>query len=90
LCNLTLTLRTEPDIVVVPREAVLIGQSGNYVFTVVDGVAHMRPVEVGRTQSGETIVLTGLAGDETVVIDGALLLTEGARVAARNAAGGAS
>jgi len=62
----------------------------DYVFTVVDGVAHMRPVEVGRTQSGETIVLTGLAGDETVVVDGALLLTEGARVAARNAAGGAS
>ncbi|MGA2491742.1 MAG: efflux RND transporter periplasmic adaptor subunit [Roseiarcus sp.] len=90
LCNLTLTLRTEPDIVVVPREAVLIGQSGNYVFTVVDGAAHLQPVEVGRTQDGETIVLKGLAGDETVVVDGALLLTEGAKVAARNPGGGAS
>jgi RND family efflux transporter MFP subunit len=90
LCNLTLTLRTEPDIVVVPRESVLIGQSGNYVFTIVDGAAHLQPVEVGRTQDGETIVVKGLAGDETVVVDGALLLTEGAKVAARNAAGGAS
>jgi RND family efflux transporter MFP subunit len=90
LCDLTLTLRTEPNTVVVPREAVLIGQSGNYVFTVVDGVAHLQPVEVGRNQDGETIVLKGLAGDETVVVDGALLLTEGAKVAARNAAGGAS
>jgi RND family efflux transporter MFP subunit len=90
LCNLTLTLRTEPGIVVVPREAVLIGQSGNYVFTVVDGAAHMRPVEVGRTQDGETIVLKGLGGDETVVVDGALLLTEGAKVAARAPGGGAT
>jgi len=90
LCDLTLTLRTEPNIVVVPREAVLIGQSGNYVFTVVGGAAHIQPIEVGRTQDGETIVLKGLAGDETVVVDGALLLTEGAKVAARNAAGGAS
>ena len=70
-----------------PREAVLIGQSGNYVFTVVDGVAHVQPVEVGRTQGGETVVLKGLAGGETVVVDGALLLTEGAKVAARTAGG---
>ena len=90
LCDLTLTMGGEPNAVVVPREAVLIGQSGNYVFTVVDGAAHLQPVEVGRTQEGETIVLKGLAGDETVVVDGALLLTEGAKVAARNAAGGAS
>ena len=90
LCDLTLTLRTDPNTVVVPREAVLVGQSGNYVFTVVDGVAHMQPVEVARTQEGETVVVNGLSGDETVVIDGALLLTEGAKVAARNAAGGAS
>jgi RND family efflux transporter MFP subunit len=90
LCDLTLTMGAEPNAVVVPREAVLIGQSGNYVFTVVDGAAHLQPVEVGRTQEGETIVLKGLAGDETVVVDGALLLTEGAKVAARNAAGGAS
>jgi multidrug efflux system membrane fusion protein len=90
LCNLTLTLRTEPGMVVVPREAVLIGQSGNYVFTIVDGAAHLRPVEVGRTQDGETIVLKGLAGDETVVVDGALLLTEGAKVAARAPGGGAT
>ena len=76
--------------VVVPREAVLIGQSGNYVFTVADGAAHLRPVEVGRTQDGETIVLKGLAGDETVVVDGALLLTEGAKVAARAPGGGAT
>ncbi len=90
LCNLTVTLRVEPNTVVVPREAVQVGQSGNYVFTVVDGVAHIQPVEVSRTQDGQTVVTKGLNGDETVVVDGALLLTEGAKVAIHAAQNGAT
>jgi len=90
LCNLTVTLRTEPNTVVVPREAIQIGQSGNFVFTVVDGAAHVQPVEVSRTQDGETVVAKGLNGDETVVVDGALLLIEGTKVAIRNAQNGAT
>jgi membrane fusion protein, multidrug efflux system len=90
LCNLTVTLRIEPNTVVVPREAVQVGQSGNYVFTVVDGVAHIQPVEVSRTQDGQTVVTKGLNGDETVVVDGALLLTEGAKVAIHAAQNGAT
>jgi RND family efflux transporter MFP subunit len=90
LCNLRLTLRTESHTVVVPREAIQIGQSGDFVFTVVDGAAHVQPVEVSRTQDGETVVAKGLNGDETVVVDGALLLTEGATVAIRAAPNGAT
>ena len=90
LCNLKLTIGKEADQVVVPREAVQIGQSGNYVFTVADGVAHVRKVDLGRTQSGETVVLKGLDGGETVVVDGALLLIEGSKVDIRNPAKGAS
>ena len=45
LCNLTLTLREEPNTVVVPREAIQISQNGNYVFTVKDGAAHVTPVD---------------------------------------------
>ena len=90
LCNLTLTLRIEPNTIVVPREAIQIGQSGNFVFTVVDGAAHVQPVEVSRTQDGETVVTKGLKGDETVVVDGALLLIEGTRVAIRGAQNGAT
>ncbi len=90
LCDLKVTLRVEPNTVVVPREAIQIGQSGNFVFTVVDGAAHVQPVEVSRTQDGQTVVTTGLNGDETVVVDGALLLTEGAKVAIRNAQNGAT
>lgn len=90
LCNLQLTIRVEPDTVVVPREAIQIGQSGNYVYTIVDGKAHVVPVEAGRTQDGETVVVKGLNGGEPVVVDGALLLIEGSKVEIRNTAKGAS
>lgn len=90
LCNLNVTLRNEPDTVVAPREAIQIGQNGNYVFTIVNGAAHVQPVEVARTQDGETVVTKGLNGDETVVVDGALLLIEGSKIEARDPQKGAS
>ena len=88
LSDLTISLGTEPDLVVTPREAIQTGQNGAYVFTIVDGKAHVQPVEVGRQQGQEVVVLKGLNGDETVVVDGGLLLTEGALVNAREAAKG--
>jgi RND family efflux transporter MFP subunit len=90
LANLELTLRTELNTVLVPREAIQIGQNGNFVFTIVDGNAHVQPVEAGRTQDGETVVLKGLNGGESVVVDGALLLVEGSKVEIRNSPKGAS
>jgi RND family efflux transporter MFP subunit len=90
LCNLTLTLRQEPDTVVVPREAIQISQNGNYVFTIKDGLAHVAPVVVGRTEGTDTVIEKGLEGGEKVVVDGALLLFEGAHVVPRDPAKGAS
>ncbi len=90
LCNLQITLRVEPNTVVVPREAIQAGQNGSYVFTIVDGVAHVQPVEAARTMDGETKIAKGLNGDETVVVDGQLLLLEGSKVEPRDAKKGAS
>jgi RND family efflux transporter MFP subunit len=90
LCNLSITLRTEPNTVVAPREAVQVGQNGNFVFTVVDGRAHVQPVDAGRNQDGQIVVTKGLSGGETVVTDGALLLREGSSVRIRDALKGAS
>ena len=73
-----------------PREAIQIGQNGNFVFMIVDGKVQVAPVEAGRTQDGETVVLTGLKGGESVVVDGALLLVEGSKVEIRNPPKGAS
>lgn len=80
LCNVRVTLRTEPNAIVVPREAVQTGQSGNFVFVVQDGVAKVRPVKLDRAVDGEAVIASGLNAGENVVTDGQLLLTDGARV----------
>lgn len=80
LCNVRVTLRTEQNSIVVPREAVQTGQNGNFVFVVQDGVAKVRPVTLDRAIDGEAIIASGLKAGENVVTDGQLLLTDGARV----------
>jgi multidrug efflux system membrane fusion protein len=85
LCQIRITLRVDPDVVSLPREAVQTGQNGNYVYVIEDNVAKVRTVELGRTQEGRDIVMSGLKGGETVVTDGALALTNGARVETRSA-----
>jgi multidrug efflux system membrane fusion protein len=86
LCNVRVTLRTDPDVITIPREAVQVGQDGDFVFTVKDGKAHVRKVTVGRTQDGQDVITAGLEGSETVVVDGAPLLIEGSKVEPRLAA----
>ncbi len=83
LCNVRVTLRSEPDTVSIPRTATQSGQRGNFVYVVENGVARMRAVKVGRFQDGRDVIVEGLQGGETVVSDGALLLTDGARVEIR-------
>src|SRR5262249_24445622 len=79
--TVTTTLRVEPDAVVVPAPAVQIGQDSAYVFVVrPDRTVEMRPVTVARTLRGESVIASGLAKGETVVVDGQLRLTVGTRV----------
>ena len=84
LCNVRVTLRTDPDLVSVPRTATQAGQIGNYVYVVEDNVARLRKVKVGRFQDGRDVIIDGLKGGETVVSDGALLLADGSRVVVQN------
>ena len=77
-----LIIRTENS-VVVPTVAVQRSQSGNYVFVVRDGVAKVQPVKVDRTFQGTSVIAEGLSGDENVVVDGQLLLSDGSRVEPR-------
>jgi multidrug efflux system membrane fusion protein len=82
LVTTLLTLRVE-QAVTVPSTAVLVGQNGNYVYLVKDGAALVRPVTVARVIDNETVIANGLDGDETVVTDGQLLLSNGTKVAPR-------
>ena len=87
LVNVQMTLREE-DSVVVPSAAVQVSQAGTFVFVVKDGVARVQTVKVARTLGQETVIETGLQGDETLVTDGHLLLIDGSRVTAARAADG--
>jgi RND family efflux transporter MFP subunit len=88
LVNTKLVIRTE-DAVTVPTAAVQRSQNGNYVFVMKDGKAHVQPVNVSRTFQGISIVGSGLAGGEDIVVDGQLLLSEGTPVAPRAPKAGA-
>jgi RND family efflux transporter MFP subunit len=88
LVNTKLVIRTENSIVV-PTVAVQRSQNGNYVFVVKDGAAKVQPVKVDRTFQGTSVITEGLSGDEDVVVDGQLLLSNGSRVEPRARKAGA-
>jgi RND family efflux transporter MFP subunit len=87
LVRVLLTLREE-EAVSVPPTAVQVSQTGSFVFVVKDGVATVQPIKVARVLQHETIIESGLEGGETVVTEGQLRLTNGVRVAPRNAGAG--
>jgi multidrug efflux system membrane fusion protein len=79
--NIVLTLITEPNVIVVPSQAIQTGQQGQYVFVVKsDFTVESKPVVVGRTINGEAVIQKGLQIDEKVVTDGQLRLYPGAKV----------
>jgi RND family efflux transporter MFP subunit len=88
LVSTKLIIRNESAIVV-PTVAVQRSQNGNYVFVVKDGAAKQQPVKVDRTSQGVSVISEGLTGDESVVVDGQLLLSDGTRVEPRAKKAGA-
>ena len=79
--NVALTLATEAGAVVIPSEAVQVGQEGQHVFVVKeDRRVEVRAVTIGRTNEGEAIIAKGLAAGEQVVREGQFLLGPGSRV----------
>jgi membrane fusion protein, multidrug efflux system len=86
--NVVVTLTTDPRAVVVPTPAVQTGQQGQFVFVVKpDQTVELRPVTTSRSIGSETVIDTGLKPGETVVTDGQLRLTPGARISVKNAVG---
>jgi len=77
-----LNLRNE-ELVTVPSAAVQVGQTGNFVYVIKNDVAELHPVKVARTLGEVTVLESGVADGDTVVINGHLQLTNGARVAIR-------
>lgn len=84
--DVLITLRVEPNAIVVPSEAVQAGQNGNFLFVVdANSVAHVRPVVVSRTIGNLSVIAKGLEAGETVVTAGQLRIRDGVKVAPRQA-----
>ena len=82
--NVVLTLGTQTAAVVVPSQAVQIGQDKSFVYVVkADSTVEMRTVKTGATIDTMTTVDDGLKPGEQVVTDGQLRLVPGAKVQAK-------
>jgi multidrug efflux system membrane fusion protein len=74
-------MKSEPNAIVVPSQAVQRGPEGPYVWLVSSSqTAQRQPVELGQIQGDRTIVASGLSTGDRIVVAGQYRLTQGARV----------
>ncbi len=82
--NVQVVLDVLRDAVVVPVEAVLQGPTGSFLYVVKgDSTVEVRPIDVLATRDGWSAIGKNLRLGETVVTDGQLRLTPGAKVQAK-------
>jgi multidrug efflux system membrane fusion protein len=81
-----LTLSTDPRAIVIPAQAVTLGQAGAYVYVVnPDTTVTSRSVTIARNSGSLAVVGDGLQPGERVVVDGQLRLTPGAKISIKPA-----
>lgn len=68
------------DVLKVPRESIIAGEDGSYVFVVKNGKAQRTPVELGLESDNEVEVRSGLKAGDQVVIRGQDGLSSGVKV----------
>ncbi len=79
--RIVLVVKVDPQVPVVPAQAVLAGQKGNYVFVIKPDLSvEDRLVTVARRVAEELVIASGLEAGERVVTDGQLRLGPGSRV----------
>jgi multidrug efflux system membrane fusion protein len=87
--NVVLTLGTQSEAIVVPAQAVQIGQDKSFVYVVkADMTVDVRNVTTGVTLNNMTVIADGLKPGEQVVTDGQLRLVPGAKVQSKSGQGG--
>jgi multidrug efflux system membrane fusion protein len=83
LVSAQVLLRTEKGVTVVPVSAVQRGEVGPYVYVVgKDQTANPRPLTLGETVDRFTVVRTGIAAGEQVIVDGQYRVAPGTKVRA--------
>jgi RND family efflux transporter MFP subunit len=71
---------TKPGAVLVPEQSVVLRPAGKVVYAIAEGRARQRAVETGGRRAGLVEIVKGLQAGETVALDGAGFLTDGAMV----------
>jgi multidrug efflux system membrane fusion protein len=83
--NVVLTLGTQHQAVVIPSQAVQIGQDNSFVYAVKpDMTVEVRNVKTGTAYNEMILIEDGLKAGEKVVTDGQLRLIPGATVQAKD------
>lgn len=83
--NVAMTLAERANAIVIPSQAVQVGQRGQYVYVVKNGGGvEMRPITVFRAVDQQSIIEHGLTAGETVVTDGQIRLSPNSKVDVKN------
>ena len=80
----TIVLETRANAIAVPLVSVVLRPAGKVVYVVKDNIAQQQIVKTGEYLSGRVEIISGLKGDETIVVNGAGYLTDGAPVTVSN------
>lgn len=86
--DVAVTLAVHRDAILVPAEAIQVGQQGQFVFVVAaDDSAVVRPVVPGSRTGAEIVVTQGLTVGERVVTEGQIRLAPGMTVQIKDGSG---
>src|SRR5581483_3394420 len=79
--DVNLTLKSQPNAIVIPTAALQTSQSGTFVYVInQDLTAQPQPVKIGWNVGDETVIASGVQPGQRVVTDGQLRLTPGTKV----------
>ena len=79
--NISMTLKTESNVLTIPLKALQNGQNGSFVWVVLDDQSvEMRNLQIARTTNELAIVTQGLKVGEQIVVEGQLRLKQGIKV----------
>lgn len=79
--DVKLILEVKKNAVIVPTQAIQLGQEGTYVFVLKqDQTVELRKVKTGQKNGETTLIESGVEGGESVVIEGQLNLKSGCKV----------
>ena len=78
--NGTVIIERRENSILVPTQSIVRRPAGEVVYQIKNDLAHQRQVITGQRQGNLTEIISGLSGDERIIVDGAGFLTDGAAV----------